>query len=218
MADDTNVNVETQKTTTEDGKTQTDAGNGGGDGNGKAADVTSTKKDDETETDYYKRRAEEAEALARRRTGEAENYRKEAQALRKQTPDNQTADKTVPADADPQPKAAEADESKKIRVEVALAGIKDENKRKLVEEELSTMNYGNSLDEVMAAMSKAEDIVDAPYLRRVAQKRGEDHARDVDVAAHADAGAHGRGTKADNALHPEAAATIAEAKRMNKRT
>lgn len=221
MADETNVNVETQKTTTGDENTQTDANkNDNGNGAGNEADKgKSQKKPDETQEQFYQRRIQEAEDLARRRTGEAEHYRKEAQRLRDKPAEANVPDASkVEEKKEERPVQQAVDETKKLRIEMALGAIKDPNKRALVKMELDGLSFENSSEAVMSAVEKAESIVDAPYLRRVAQKRGEDHMRDVEIAGQSDVGTHGQGSKSDNAIHPEAAATIAEARRMNGTT
>lgn len=219
MADETFDKVESQKTTTEDEKTQIDADKkpDGGDAGKKpdSADPHGTKKEDETQEQFYQRQLKEKDELIKRREGEAHNYRKEAQELREKVREKQPEQVEEKKPEAERPKTdGEADKFRELRIEMALGSIKDPNKKKLVELELRSLNFGESAEEVMAAVDRAEAIVDAPYLRRAAMKRGSDHAQDVEAASFSDHGTHSRGDRSERALHPEAAATIAEARRQ----
>ena len=205
MPEETSDKVESQKTTPENEKAPEDK-------KSESADPHGTKKEDETQEQFYQRQLSEKDELIKRRQGEAEHYRKEAQSLKEKA--KEKAPEQVEEKPDVQPAKDGDDKFKKLRVEMALNAIKDVNKRKLVELELGSLNFGDDADAVMSAVDRAEAIVDAPYLRRAAQKRGRDHRMDVEAASYADQSTHSRGDQGENALHPEAAALIAEARRQ----
>jgi hypothetical protein len=100
---------------------------------------------------------------------------------------------------------------------MALGSIVDPNKRKLVEIELAGMNYGDSPEEILTAVRKATDLVDAPFLRRVAQKSAEELKNDAQIAS-AGAGGSGRASKNEDGPNPEAKAIIEEARRQMRQS
>lgn len=197
MADEIIVDPKTQKDGTGDEKTQTVEPQDTKQGEHREY-VPPKQNDGESDADYYKRRAEAAEAHAKTRAGEAHHYRTEYQKIKNNGEQPQVAT------------------MKQVRVETLLNSIKDPNKRKLVEAEIGILPYGESPEEVNAAFQKALDVVEAPLLRQALQKRGQQHMSDLEIATTGGGSSYNNGDRQESTLHPEAQAIINEYKKTHK--